>query len=157
MSNIGSTKNPSNKTNNLFLEWILTIIAAINCILVVAIFAYINNPNLISDFTSQWPFPMIYFFEIIAIGIIGIVAMGNLQQPEKSNWSTVFWVCSGILLSLVILGAWTIGFFLLPAMVIYLVLGILSDRRTGNAIPRNLIFFVSGGIAQALFVLLTLF
>ena len=144
------------ENKSLRVEWILSIFAGLNCILAVVLFAFFNNPNKITDFSSQWPFPFIYFVEIITIGVIGIIAMVYLQRQEKSNWSAIFWICSGILLSFVILGAWTIGLFLLPAMVVYLVLGIRSDKRTGNDIPRHLIFFVAAGIAQALFVFLTL-
>jgi hypothetical protein len=144
------------KNKSLTVDWILSSFAGLNCILVVLLFAFINTPNEITDFSSQWPFPFIYFVEIIIIGVIGIIAMVYLQRQEKSNWSAIFWICSGILLTFVILGFWTIGFFLLPAMVVYLVLGIRSDKRTGNNIPRHLIFFVAAGIAQALFVFLTL-
>lgn len=156
MNDIKPQSNIPGENKSFRAEWILSSFAALNCILVVVIFAFINNPEKISDLSSQWPFPFIYFVEIIAIGFVGIIAMGYLQRQEKSNWSAIFWICSGILLSFVILGAWTIGFFLLPAMVVYLVLGIRSDKRTGNDIPRHLIFFVAAGIAQSLFVFLTL-
>ena len=156
MQDIKSPEKFSSENKSLRVEWILSSIAALNCIVVVVLFAFINNPDKITDFSNQWPFPILYFIEIIAVGVVGIIAMGYLHRQENSNWSAIFWICSGILLSFVILGAWTIGFFLLPAMVVYLVLGILSDKRTGNDIPRHLIYFVAAGITQALFVFLTL-
>ena len=156
MGNIEPGNISTSKKNSLRVEWILSIIAVLNCVIAVIYFAFINSPNFIETFSSLWPFPMIYFIEIIAIGVVGLVAMAKLQGQDKSNWSAVFLVCSGILLSFVILGAWTIGFFLLPAMAFYLVLGILSDKRTGNDIPLHLILFVAAGIAQALFVFFTL-
>jgi hypothetical protein len=156
MNDIKPQSNIPGENKSFRVEWSLSSFAALNCFLVVVIFAFINNPDQISDFSSQWPFPILYFIEIIAIGIVGFIAVGFLQRQEKSNWSAIFWICSGILLSFVILGAWTIGFFLLPAMVVYLVLGILSDKRTGNDIPRHLIFLVGAGIAQSLIVFLTL-
>jgi hypothetical protein len=157
MNDIESQNIPSSKKEFHLMEWILSIIAALNCAIVVGVFASLNSPDFLTTFSSLWPFPMIYFIEIITIGIIGLVAVGNLKTQEKSNWSASFWICSGIILAFVILGAWTIGFFILPAMVIYLVLGILTDKRTENDIPLHLVFFVAAGISQAIFVFLTLF
>jgi hypothetical protein len=155
-----SNNQPPNREKNhkkaLLTEWILSIIAAFNCFFVVVLFTSFTSQNLIQGFSSLWPFPLIYFIEIMSIGVIGIAAMFRLQRQEKSNWSAVFWVCSGLLLSFVILGAWTIGFYLIPAMVVYLVLGIISDKRIGNDIPRHVVFFVAAGFIQATFVLLTL-
>jgi hypothetical protein len=147
----------SRSMNNRFtLEWVLTILAAINCIFAVGYFALINSPNLVDIISSQWPLPFLYFIEIIAIGIAGVIAMTGVQIAPNPRWSAVFWICSGLLLTFVILGAWTIGFFLLPAMIINLVVGILTGRRTGSDIPRHLIYFVAAGIGQATLVFLTL-
>ena len=146
------------KSENKFrrLEWLFSSLAAINCIAVVIAFSFINNSITIEGITSQWPFPVIYFLEIAALGIIGLVAVAKLQSNLKSNWSGVPWVCSGVLFAFVILGAWTIGFFLLPAMILFLVTGILVDKRTEGEIPLHLVYFVSAGIAQAVLVFLTL-
>lgn len=137
------------------LEWFLTLVAAINCVVVVVVFAILNSPDFIADLPNLWPFPMIYFIEIITIAVICTIALWVIQKTYKSNWSIIFWISSGILLSFVILGAWTIGFFLIPAMVILLILGIRSDRRLNNDIPRNIIYFVSAGIGQSLVVFLS--
>lgn len=149
------TSTGKTKKSNL-VEWILTIIAAISCFVVVIVFAILNSPDLIADFPDLWPFPMIYFIEIITIAVICIIALWVIQKTNNSWWAGIFWISSGILLSFVILGAWTIGFFLIPAMVIYLVLGILSDRKLQNDIPRHIIYLVAAGIGQSLVVLLTL-
>jgi len=147
------------KSENKFrrLEWLLSSIAAINCIGVVIAFSFTNNTITIEGILSQWPFPLIYFIEIASLGIIGLVAVAKIQLNLKSNWSGVPWVCSGVLFAFVILGAWTIGLFLLPAMILFLVTGILVDKKTGGEIPLHLVYFVSAGIAQAALVFLTLF
>ena len=139
------------------LQWGLSIVAALNCLVVVAIFLLSNTPNFPQDLLSLWPFPMIYFMEITSIGIIGLIATIKAQQEGKSNWSTVLWVSSGILLTFVILGSWTIGFFLFPAMVCFLILAINIDRKMGGDIPRQLVIFVIAGISQAVLVLITFF
>jgi hypothetical protein len=156
MNDINIPVDPGRENKTRRLEWLFSTLAAINCIVVVIAFVFINGSISIDGIFSQWPFPLLYFFEIASLAIIGLIAVGKLQSDVKSNWSGVPWVCSGILFAFVILGAWTIGFFLLPAMILSLVTGILLDRRTGGEIPLHLIYFVSAGIAQAILVFFTL-
>jgi len=108
------------------------------------------------ELLTIWPFPLLYFIEILIISILCIVAVGMLNTNSKSLWSAIPWICSGILLAFIVLGAWTIGFFLIPAMLLLLFVGIFVDRRTQGDIPLHIIFYVGGAIAQASFVLLTL-
>ena len=157
MSQINNPSSQEKNTKSFLLEWLLSLIAFINCFVVVIVFAILNSPDFIIDFPNLWPFPMIYFFEIITIAVFCTIALWVIQKTDKSNWSIIFWISSGILLSFVILGAWTIGFFLIPAMLIFLILGIRSDRRLNNDIPRQIIFFVSAGIGQSIIVFLTFF
>ena len=139
------------------LQWGLSIIAALNCLVVVTVFALNNTPNFPQDLLSLWPFPLIYFLEITSIGFIGLIATVKALREDNSNWSAALWVSSGILLTFVILGSWTIGFFLIPAMLCYLILGINIDRNIGGDIPRQLVIFVIAGISQAVLVLITFF
>jgi hypothetical protein len=101
--------------------------------------------------------PLIYFVEIFVLGIVCLIAIAMLRQNSVSRWSGIPWICSGVLLALIILGAWTIGFYLIPAMILFLIVGILVDKRTQGDITLHLIFFVSAGIVQASLVFLTLF
>jgi len=150
------TADSKNENRYRRLEWLFSSLAAITCIAAVIAFSFSNNSITIEGIISQWPFPVIYFLEIASLGIIGLVAVAKLQSNLKSNWSGVPWICSGVLFAFVILGAWTIGFFLLPAMILFLVTGILVDKRTQGEIPLHLVYFVSAGIAQAALVFITL-
>ena len=138
------------------LVWLFSILAAVNCLLVAIFFSITQNSNSSVDILSQWPFPLIYFIEIAFLSLIGLISVGKIHWHVPSNWSGIPWICSGILLAFVILGAWTIGFFLLPAMILFLLVGILADKRTQGDIPLHLIFFVAAGIAQAALVFMTL-
>jgi hypothetical protein len=151
------TPTGSNKQRkSSWLEWLLAILAAINIFWVVIIFAANQTSGFDQGVFSLWPFPLIYFVEITALGILGILAVSKLQSQKKSVWSGVLWIGAGILLAFVILGAWTIGFFLVPAMILFLVLGIIIDKRTKGDIPLHLVYFVGSGIAQAVLVFITL-
>ncbi len=154
MTNSKPTINPNSKTSRRSMEWVMSILGALNCILVAVIFAMPNITG--AGLTSIWPFPLIYFIEISVLGIVCVIAVGMLRNNSESRWSGIPWICSGVLLALVILGAWTIGFFLIPAMILFLIVGILADRRTQGNIALHLIFYVSAGVVQASLVLVTL-
>jgi hypothetical protein len=154
MTNISSTDNP--RDGKRFLEWVLSIIGALDCIIVVVIFSISQIPYPDGKLIDIWPFPLLYFIEISLVGILSVVAVTILRSNSASKWSAIPWICSGIILAFVILGAWTIGFFLIPAMICFLFVGIFADKRTQGDIPLHIVFFVGGGIAQASFVFLTL-
>lgn len=151
-----SSESQPQMKNRRSLEWIFSILGSLNCMIVAVVFAITQLPQSGGSLLDIWPFPLIYFIEIIIIGILPVIAMGMLRVNSKSVWSAIPWTCSGILVAFVILGAWTIGFFLIPAMLLFLFVGIFADRRTTGDIPLHIIFFAAGGISQATFVFLTL-
>ena len=138
------------------LEWVFSILGALNCIVVSIFFLFAQIPYPENELAEIWPFPLIYFIEISILGILCVVAVSMLKSRVKTYWSSIPWICSGILVAFIILGAWTIGFFLIPAMLLFLVVGIFADKRTRGDIPLHIIFYVVGGLAQATFVFLTL-
>lgn len=151
---MNSQPSANNRRN---LEWIFSILGAVNCIIVAVLFTIYQLPQTGGELIDIWPFPLVYLVEIGILGILPVVAVGLMKDNVKSRWSVVPWICSGILVAFVILGAWTIGFYLIPAMLLILFVGIFADRRTHGDIPLHIIFYVVGAIAQASFVLLTLF
>jgi hypothetical protein len=150
-----STSRPPVK-NRRTLEWIFSILGALNCIIVVVVFTISQLPQPGGILLDIWPFPLFYFIEISIIGILSVIAVSMLGSNTKSAWSAVPWVCSGILVAFVILGAWTLGFYLIPAMLLFLFVGIFADRRTLGDTPLHIIFYVVGALSQATFVFLTL-
>jgi hypothetical protein len=136
-------------------EWIFSSLGAVNCIVIPILFSYSQIQFSAGGFSNIWPLPGIYFIEIISLGIFCVIAVAMNKDGKKSFWSVIPWICSGILLAFVILGAWTIGFFLIPAMILFLLVGINTDRRTKGDIALHLIYFVSAGIAQSIIVFLT--
>lgn len=149
-------KTPPSVKNRRNLEWIFSSFGALNCIIIAVLFTIYQLPQTGGGWNEIWPFPLIYLVEIGVLGIIVVLAVSMVAEDKKSNWSIVPWICSGILVAFVILGAWTIGFYLIPAMLLFIFVGIFIDRRTHGDIPLHIIFFVVGAIAQASFVFLTL-
>ena len=137
------------------LEWVFSVLGAINCILISILFSLSQIQLPGGDLSDIWPLPAIYFLEIIILGIMCVIAVAKNQDQPNFFWSGIPWICSGILFAFVILGAWTIGFYLIPAMILFLIVGIMGDRRIKGDIALHLIYFVSGGIAQSILVFFT--
>jgi hypothetical protein len=155
MTNSESHRNAMPNPRLRSLEWVLSVLGAINCILIPILFALSQIQVPDGNLSDIWPLPAIYFLEIITLGIMCVIAVAKNQNPAESFWSGIPWICSGILFVFVILGAWTIGFYLIPAMILFLIVGIMGDRRIKGDIALHLIYFVAGGIAQSILVFFT--
>jgi hypothetical protein len=163
--------------------WVLSAIAALNCWVVPLAFAFSELSIPYRTMGDIFPFPAVYFIEIVGLGIAGLFSVyytdpgrnsrvrtaptqGIFSTGEdapanrpgilsrRSFWAAVPWVCAGITLTFVILGSATIGLYLLPAFFSFLILGIVIDRKEKGDIPLHFICFISAGIAQSLLVYL---
>jgi hypothetical protein len=120
-----------------WLRYLPPAFGAVNCVAIAGLFATYQQP--------LFPLPGLYLLEIAAAGLTGLWAVRHLKH-------NLLWGITGILLAFVILGAWTIGLYLLPGTAAFLVTAItLPDRR----VRRGLISLTTAGLAQA-FVILAL-
>jgi hypothetical protein len=110
-----------------------------------------------TDLRDLFPLPGFYFIEIIFLGLLCLISIFVIT-PKSSLWSAIPWICAGALLAFVVIGAWTIGFFLIPAMVSFVIVGILSGRRRKSDLSLFFIYFISAAIIQGIlaFVFVTL-
>jgi hypothetical protein len=136
------------------LEWILALIGSIVCVYVPGIFAISELSIPSARFMDILPFPGLYFVEITVLGLVCLYVVYRDEQNVNSKWNSVPWVCAGILLSFVILGAWTIGFFLIPAFLAFAILGYLIDKRKKGDFALHVIYLIAAGIAQSAVVFL---
>jgi hypothetical protein len=138
-----------NATGKRTAEWVLAIIAVIVCTVIPLIFAYYQLSVPIRSFAEIIPFPALYFIEIISLGFLGMVAVYKDDPVDKPFWNIVPWIGGGIMLSFVILGGFTIGFYLIPSLIAFFFLGVLMDRRKNGNFALHFIYFISAGIAQS--------
>jgi hypothetical protein len=134
-------------------SWVLAMITALYCLIVVILFA---ASQLSLPGSSIWPFPGLYFIEIFLLGCLGLTSLIKNAAPGRHGWTSLPWVGAGGLFAFVILGAWTIGFFLIPAMILSIAVGIFEDRRKKDNLPLHVILFLAAAIAQAAIVFLVL-
>ena len=138
------------------LEWVFSILGAINCTVIPVIFTY-SLSSLSEGLIGLWPFPAIYFLEIVLFGLGCLVSVAKNSPERGSAWNFLPWVSAGGLLAFVILGAWTIGFFLIPAMLFFIGVGIVADIRKKDNLALHFIFFIASAMVQAIIVLFVLF
>ncbi len=99
----------------------LAVAGAANCVIVPLFFASMQQP--------LFPLPGLYLLEIALVGLAGLASLLPAASPEN-RWGWVPWAAAGVLLAFVILGAWTIGFFLIPAALAFLVAGVLTRSHS---------------------------
>jgi hypothetical protein len=125
------------------LEWIAAAIGAITCAVVPFLFVTNQQP--------LFPLPGLYFIEIMLLGLLVLVA----TAARPTRWGNLMpWVAAGVLLAFVILGGFSIGPPLIPALVTFVIVGVLADWQTGGNMALHLALFLSVAVIQAMLMLL---
>lgn len=123
------------------LEWLAALIGAANCLAVPILFI---RPG------SGFPFPALYLAEIALIGLLILYYVFARYQLDP-RWDVIPWVAAGIILAFVILGGFSIGPYLIPALIAFTALGVLIEWETdGLSIVKNLGLLIAAAVAQGL-------
>lgn len=127
------------------LEWIAAVIGAATCALVPLLF--------IQSVERGELFPVLYFIEI---GVLGVLVLYYVVARSRlgARWAAVPWIASGIVLVFVILGAFSIGPPLIPALLAFLAVGVLAGRQSGGIEGTHLVYGFAAAVAQAAFMML---
>jgi hypothetical protein len=123
---------------------LLAVAGGGNCVVVPLLFAPGQSP--------LFPLPGLYLLEIALVGLAGLAGLLS-SKPADDRWDWVPWAAVGVLLAFVFLGAWTIGFFLIPALLAFLLAGFLSARRRGHRMGPLLEVCLAAALGQAALVL----
>ena len=120
-------------------EWVAAVVGAATCIIVPAMFIQAGG---------DFPLPALYFMEIAAVGLL-VVYFVYARHQLSERWGVVPWVAAGIMLAFVILGGFSIGLYLIPALIAFAALGVLIDWEAGGlSIARNLGLLIVAAVAQ---------
>ena len=128
-------------------EWLLAIVGVVNCVVVPFLFAQ-NQSDL-------FPLPGLYFIEIALSGVLGLISV-VIEHHEDWRWRTVPWIVAGILLAFVVLGGFSIGFFLIPATIAFLGVGFLGDRHRSRRMVSHVGHFLIAAAVQATIMLIAI-
>ena len=121
-------------------EWLAALVGAVNCVLVPAAFAP-SQGNL-------FPLPGLYFVQIALVGVL-VLAFVAFRPRPKARWSALPWLAAGIMLAFVVLGGFSIGPFLIPALLAFLVTGVMVDLQGGGSMTRHIGYLLVAAMAQA--------
>jgi hypothetical protein len=120
-------------------EWFAALVGAINCILVPVLFAQPGG--------MDFPFPGLYFIEIALLGVLVLVFVA-LRPRLGGRWNALPWAAAGIILAFVILGGFSIGPYLIPALITFSITGILVDWQTGGMLTHHLGLLLMAAVVQ---------
>ena len=140
-----------------FLEWILALIAAVDCLGVAVTFGISQirvsaTPGSTPDLGLIWPLPAIYLFEVALIGIIAFIIVAVFPGLSFHERNAYLWISSGVLLAFVILGVFSIGLFLIPATLALLIIALLRDISEKIPLALHITMWVSAALIQGLLV-----
>ncbi|HEX7975977.1 MAG TPA: hypothetical protein VF498_16330 [Anaerolineales bacterium] len=133
------------------LEWAFAVFGAAVCLAVVDLFA-------LQQLDELWPLPGLYFIEIVLLGLLGVTSrLGDTNPASAALWGAIPWGVGGALLSFVILGGFSIGPFLIPAMLAFWLAGAIADLRQGRSIAGHLGLAVMAALFQGALIFAVLF
>lgn len=119
------------------IVWISAWIAALDCLAVAILFSMSQSTIPGSTFSNLWPTPGLYFIELAILAVLILSAVPNLISPTTGLWRPVPWIASGIMLAFVVLGAWSIGPFLVPALLTFMLIAVLAETGRARFEPLN--------------------
>ena len=99
----------------------------------------------VSGSQDTWPFPTLYFVELMAMGII--VAAAYLRSNAAR--AITAWSAAGAVMAFSILGAWTVGLIFLPAAVAFIAAALITDLRNPGRIAAHAGIFIAAGVIQS--------
>jgi hypothetical protein len=133
------------------IEWILALCGAAVCSIDTAVYwKYLPDPG-----TQHWPFSAFPLIEMVALGWIGAVGIAMDSGKGSNVWGALPWVVTGCLSPLIILGALSIGPWLILAGGFFIGAGVLANRRRQRELLPDVTFFSVGAVGNFI-VLMTL-
>ena len=126
------------------LEWYLALLAAAVCSLIsIRVF------RLVASMQPVWPFPALYLVEVTSLTWVGAWVLIR----ERPGSAAVVCAVAGVLTGFSILGAWTIGFFYLPVVLLLGIAGGWATWRRRSPLPVGLASFAVGFAGQVVLML----
>lgn len=129
------------------LERTLALLAAAVCSLIsIRVF------QLVGSMQPVWPLPALYLVEVTSLTWVGAWVLIR----ERPSSAVVVCAVAGILTGFSILGAWTIGFFYLPVVLLLGIAGGLATWRRQRLLLVGLASFAVGFAGQVVLMLAVL-
>jgi hypothetical protein len=79
-----------------------------------------------------WPLPGLILMDWAILGILGFIAVLLINRPHGSTWLKAIWFVIGALIPLVILGAFSIGPYVLITFLFFLATSVIIATQIKN-------------------------
>ena len=80
----------------------------------------------------EWPLPALVLLAVGGFGVVGLAAVSLDTGPWAYCWGALMWVVMGALVAVMVVGFFSIGPLMFPAVVAFGVAGVLADWRHGR-------------------------
>jgi hypothetical protein len=131
------------------LEWVFAWVAAIICLSITLLFwqtqQRMGGP--------LWPMPAFTLLEVACLSFLGLLSVALDTDPDRMAFGAITWLVAGALAGLVILGGFSIGLFLVPAVLFLATAAFLARRRRKRRFLPELASFAIGTTGSILLLL----
>jgi hypothetical protein len=124
--------------------WLAALVGAATCIIL---------PLLFSQGGRDFPLPALYFIEIALVGVLVVIYVA-LHSRLTRRWRVLPWIGAGIVLAFVILGGFSIGFYLVPALLAFVAVGALADWQGDGLMAQHLGYLLLAAVVQGALMLI---
>jgi hypothetical protein len=132
------------KLLNVPIDRILALLGAVFC-LAITILVWRG----VSANQSMWPAPGLYFIEV---AVVCVAAVGLLLGGGAAGRAAL-WVSAGIVSAFSLLGAFSVGLYYFPVVVLLIFAALAADKRAGQSMLGHMGLFFAAGILQAALIL----
>jgi hypothetical protein len=80
--------------------------------------------------SAMWPFPGLVLLDWAILGILGFLGALFWNSPEAATWLKAIWFVVGALMPLIVLGAFSIGTFVLITWCFMLASAVINTFRS---------------------------
>ena len=102
---------------------------------------------------NLWPLPAIVLIELGILGLLGLAAVVSDSEGNSNRWGPLTWAIVGGLAAVMLVGAFSIGPLVFPAVLAFSAAGLLADWRHQRRILENIGVATLFGIGNFLLLL----
>ena len=134
--------------NRTFPLWILRGFEWVFALFGVAVCLWVSIALASQQYNDLWPTPGLYFVEIILISLAVLASRLFDLMSAKVDSGLMSWIAGGLLLAFVILGGFSIGPYLFPAMLAFWLSATISDLHRWLSIPKHVALGLMAALIQ---------
>ena len=98
----------------------------------------------VSAHQNTWPFPALYFVELMALACLCAVVFLRGSPSQAA----IAWASAGVFTAFSILGAMTVGLLFFPVALAFLVGALLADLHAKQNVAAHLIMYLAASVVQ---------